>query len=307
VTNEAPRRPAARTGGHPAGPAPLESGTDARRAVEVWLRLVRDEAIHLAFTERRHRELARELGLDEAELAILDQFAARPGTRWNVENIRFRATEQVSVRLSMWMPLTVWLLTGGNQEWLKDLTFEYLTHHRWADLGPYALTECERFAGFVRQRVVLRRTFDPRLEPILAFEVAVVQSLKRTRDVPRDAWPVTPWSGSDDELRSLRPRPGPVTRIVELPLDLTPWLDTPDPTGIALREERTIYLIYVPSLERPHKVQILAEGARLVFGRCSGGDTIAEIAAAFEAEYGLEPAAVQSLIRRWLETGALCA
>lgn len=291
----------------PAGPTPRVKPVDARGAFDVWLRLVRDERVYAAFVAGRHRECAPGLDLDGDELAILDEFAARPGTRWNVENIRFRATYQVAIRLGLWMPMTVRLLTGGNEDWLRDLVFEYLTFHEWDDLGPYALTECERFAGFVRDRVTLRRLFDPRLAPVLAFETAVVQLLRSTRDVPAGAWPAPARPGDDDELRAMRPRPGPVARVVELSLDVSPWLESSELDGAPLRYAPTTYLVYVPSLQGPHRVQTLTEGARLVFEACAGERTVGEIAAEFEAEHDVPPAAVLGLVRRWVESGALRA
>lgn len=291
----------------PAGPTPPIEPVDARRALDVWQRLVREERVYAAFVAGRHRELAAGLRLDGDELAILDQFAARPGTRWNVENIRFRATYQVAIRLGLWMPMTVRLLTRGDDDWLRDLVFEYLTFHEWNDLGPYALTECERFAAFVRERVTLRRLFDPRLEPVLAFETAVLGLLKRTREVPAAAWAARPAPGDDDEVRALRPRPAPVVAIVELPLDVTPWLESSELDGVELGDQPTIYLVHVPSLDRPHRVQTLTEGARLVFDACTGERTVGEIAAAIESEYEVPAAAVVGLVRRWLEAGALQA
>jgi hypothetical protein len=290
------------------GPVPLETATDARLALDVWQRLVRDERVHRAFAAGRHRELAESLGLGPEEVAILDAFAARPGTRWNVENIRYRATLQVSVRLEMWMPMSVRLLTGGHEDWLRDLVFEYLTLHEWDDLGPYALTECERFAAFVRERVMLRRPWNARLEPVLAFELAVVGLLKRTRDVPAEAWPDLPGPALGDEtLRSLRPRHGPVVQVVKLPIDVTPWLENGGREESSLRDQPTSYLLYVPSLRVAHRVQTIGEGAELVFESCTGESTVAELAARLEAEHGVDPAGVHALIRRWIENGALVA
>ncbi len=292
---------------YPAPPLRIAGGIDARRVLDVWVRLVRDERLHGEFTAGRYRELARDLGLSDEDVTILDEFHARPGTRWNIDNLRFRATDHVSVRLRTWLPLTVHVLTGGIEDWLNDLVFEYLTLHQWNDLGPYQLSECERFIQFVRDRVLLRRTWNERLEPVLDFELAVVQLLKQTRDVEPGGWPELRAGIGDDELRALRPRPGPVTRIVELPIDLTPWLEAQSPDGVDVPLEPTAYLLFVPSLREPHRVQTIGEGARLVFEECTGERTTAEIAAALEAEHEIDPAALESVIRRFLEAGALRA
>jgi hypothetical protein len=289
----------------PAPPIPLDAPIDPRRVLDVWVRLVRDERLYREFTAGRHRESAGELGLSGEDVAILDEFRARPGTRWNVDNHRFRATDHVSVRLTVWLPLTVHVLTGGSEDWLNDLVFEYLAHHEWNDFGPYQLTECERFIQFVRERVMLRRTWNPRLEPVLDFELAVIQLLKQTRDVPPEEWPALPSAG--DDVIALRPRPGPVVRIVELPIDLRPWLEAADPAGIDVPLESTHYLVFVPSLKLPHRVQTIGEGARVVFEQCTGERTVAEIAGALDEEYELEPAATRAAIARWLEAGALRA
>jgi hypothetical protein len=292
---------------YPAPPIKLSGGIDARRAVDVWLRLIRDEELYRQFTLGRHGELSTQLGLSQEDVTILDEFRLRPGTRWNIDNIRFRATEHVSTKVRLWLPLTVHVLTGGNQDWVNDLVFEYLTHHGWNDLGPYQLTECERFIQFVRDRVLLRRTWNPLIDPVLAFELAVVQLLKKTRDVPADSWPVLAGRPSQELLASMRPRPGPVSRLLELPIDLTPWLESQDPTGLSPGDEPTQYLIYIPSLKHPHRVQTIGDGARVVFESCDGLRTGAEIVAALATEYDIDPDATSALLGRWIEAGALCA
>jgi hypothetical protein len=280
---------------------------DARRALDVWVRLVRDEELYDATMAGRHRDLAAARRLDADDLVILDEFRERPGTRWNVENIRFRAALQVSVRLRMWMPLTVFALTRNDEDWLNDLAFEYLVHHRWSDLGPYQLTECERFGAFVRQRVVQRRRFNRQLEPILAFELAVIELLNATEEIPADAW--TGSSGGDDRppLGAIRPRRGPAVRLIELPLDVTPWLQAADPTGLVLPDREVHYLVYVPSLQHAHRVQTLSEGARVLFERCTGERTSDELASQLADEFDMDPAGVRGQIQRWLDLGALAA
>src|SRR5690606_7388859 len=106
------------------GPTPRRAGgsavsaIDARRALDLWVQIVRDEELYRAMLDGRHAELAEARQLDASDLAILDQFRARPGTRWNVENIRFRATLQVAGRLRSWMPLTTHRLAGTSEDWL---------------------------------------------------------------------------------------------------------------------------------------------------------------------------------------------
>ncbi|HLU64864.1 MAG TPA: hypothetical protein VKZ63_01225 [Kofleriaceae bacterium] len=279
------------------------SAIDARRALDLWVQIVRDEELYRAMLDGRHAELAEARQLDASDLAILDQFRARPGTRWNVENIRFRATLQVAGRLRSWMPLTTHRLAGTSEDWLNDLVFEYLTYHRWNDLGPLHLTECERFGQFVRERVMVRRS-DPLIEHALAFELAVIGALKATGDVAPDQWPAL-GELDDAALAAARPRPGPTTRVLELPVDLSPWLRVEDPTGVAVREEPVHYLIYVPSLDQVHRVQTLGDGARLVFERCTGDLTTAELAAALEEEAEVDAADVTALVARWVRGGAL--
>jgi hypothetical protein len=274
----------------------------------MWVRIVRDEVLCRSMMAGQHRAEAGALGLTPANLDILDEFAARPGTRWNIENLRYRATSQVAERIQAWMPMTVHALTGSNFEWLSDLAFEYLTHHTWGDLGALALTECERFGVFVRERVVLRRQWNPLLDPILIFELAVIALLKRTRDVAPDAWPVLPDGPLGDEaVDRARPRPGPVVTILSLPIDVRPWLQSAAPGQAPLVEVPTDYLLYVPSLRHSHKVQTISEGARTVFERCTGEPTAAEIATALEAEHDVDPAATRALLGRWLGAGALIA
>jgi hypothetical protein len=275
---------------------------DARRAYLVWLRLIADEELYRTLLAGRHRELSR--GLEPEDLAILDDFAARPGTRWNMENLRFRAALETATKLKIWMPRTIRLLTTGNDDWLQELCYEYLAYHRWQECGHFHFAEVERFAAYVRERVMKRRSTSAWLEPVLSFECAVAELLKSTQGLAPESWPARPFP-SQGRIGELCPRRGPATSVLELPVDITDWIRSGDPALGEPREQPTTLLLFVPSLREKHRIQVLGAGSRAVFSRCTGERSVREVAEDLEAELGLAAEETVMLISRWLEQGAL--
>ena len=201
-------------------------GFDARTVYDVWIRLVQSEAMYEAMLRGEHAAVGRALGLGELELAILDDFAIQPGTRWHVENLRFRAVTMVSRLLGWHLPATLRLVTEGREGWLRDLVYEYLSLERWVELGHHhRFAECERFAEFVEHRVLKRRMPPPHIEAVLAFERGVIDLLRRAAALPIAAWPppaAVPAAAPDAAI--LR---GPVQVQLALPVDLLAWLCDP--------------------------------------------------------------------------------
>ncbi len=277
----------------------------ARRVYEVWTQLVQDEELYEAMLEGAHARLEGR-GLDAEAVAILDRFRAEPGTRWNVENLRFRAALEVGDVIGIYLPRTVRLLTRGDDDWRQDLCFEYLAHHRWRSLGHLRLTECERFGAFIRARVMKRRTPPPHLEDVLAFELAVVGLLRSTAGVAADAWPVRR-EVTDAELLALRPRRSPVQAVIDLDVDLRPWIESGDPTRGAVGPGPITLLVHVPSLEETYRIKAISDGVRVVLERCDGGRTVEDLARELEDEFDLPAAEVHRLVRSLLGERILCA
>jgi hypothetical protein len=128
--------------------APLSS----RRVYEVWTQIIQDEELYEAMLDGTHRALTGR-DLDAEAIEILDRFRAEPGTRWNVENLRFRSAQHVGDTLVSYMPRMVRMLTRGEELWRQDLCYEYLAYHHWKALGHLQLSECERFAAFVERSI----------------------------------------------------------------------------------------------------------------------------------------------------------
>ena len=162
---------------------------DARAVYDVWIRLIQSEALYDAMLRGEHAAVARTLGFTELELAILDDFAVQPGTRWHVENLRFRAVTMVSRLLGWHLPATLRLVTEGREGWLRDLVYEYLSLHRWIELGHHhRFAECARFAAFLEDRVLKRRMPPPHVEAVLGFERGVIELLRRAATLPVASW-----------------------------------------------------------------------------------------------------------------------
>ncbi len=281
------------------------SGHDSRLVYDVWHQVIADEALYDSLIEGRHRELAKARGMSAEVITVLDELQREPGLKWNVENLRFRATHHVLTTLRVYLPMTVHLLTGGNDDWLHDLVFEYLSHHRWDELGRRQLAECVRFGKFVRQRVGKRRLLPELVEHALALELGVVEVLQQAAAVPADGWNRRKEPPADAELLAARPRLGPAVRIGVYPSDVTEWLHSGVPTRGQPKPQPVTLLVTVPSPMEVHRTQRLSEGARLVLERCRGEQTAGEIARAVHEELELEESAVLALLRKWIAAGTL--
>jgi hypothetical protein len=199
-------------------------GFDARAVYDVWIRLVQSEPLYDAMLRGEHAAVARALGFTELELAILDDFAIQPGTRWHVENLRFRAVTMVSRLLGWQLPATLRLVTEGRDGWLRDLVHEYLSLHRWVELGHHhRFAECERFAAFVEHRVLKRRRPPPHIAAVLGFERAALDLLRRAAVLPIAGWPGPPGEAAPGAM-IVR---GPVQLQLALPIDILAWLREP--------------------------------------------------------------------------------
>ena len=277
----------------------------SKRVYDVWTRLIQDEELYEAMLAGTHAGLPGR-GFDAEDLAILDRFRAEPGTRWNIENLRFRSALEVGDTIVSYMPRTLRLLTRGDDDWRQDLCFEYLAHHRWQPLGHMRLAECERFAGFVRARVLKRRRPPPHLDAVMTYELAVIGLLRSTSSVPADAWPVRR-AVTDADLPALRPRRSPVQVLIELDVDLRPWIESADPLRGEVGPGPLTLLVHMPSLDENYRIKAISEGVRVVLSRCDGDRTAAAIAGELEAEYDLPAAAVHRLVRSLLDERILCA
>lgn len=284
--------------------APMKP-VSARRVYEVWEQLIQDEELYDAMLAGTHRELAGR-GLDGEAVEILDQFRAEPGTRWSVENLRFRSTMFVSDLLLLYLPRTIRLLTRGNDEWRHDLCFEYLAYHRWRPMGHMQLMECERFAAFIRDRIMKRRVMPPHLEPVMAYELAVIGLLRSTTRIAADAWPVRR-DPTEAELPALRPRRSPAQVIVELDVDLRPWIESGDPARGTLGPGPITLLVHMPSLEERYQIKTISDGVRIVLERCDGVRTVGDLASELEDEFELPAAHVCRMVRTLLDERILSA
>jgi hypothetical protein len=277
----------------------------SKRVYEVWTQVIQDEELYEAMLDGTHPQLQGRQ-LDAEAIEILDRFRAEPGTRWNVENLRFRAALHVGDTLLVYMPRMMRLVTGGDDGWRQDLCYEYLAHHRWQALGHLHLSECERFTRFVRSRVMKRRATPPHLETVIQYELAVVRLLRSTAGIPADAWPVQR-EVSDEDLPAMRPRRGPCQVVVELDVDLRPWIESGDPTRGELGPGPIVLLVDVPSLAERHRIKAISDGVRVVLERCDGERTVAALARELEDEFELPAAGVHRVVRSLLDERILCA
>jgi hypothetical protein len=277
----------------------------SRRVYEVWTQLVQDEELYEAMLAGTHAELPGRQ-LDAEAIAILDQFRAERGTRWNVENLRYRSALETGDTLVSYLPRTVRLLTRGDDDWRQEICFEYLARHRWQPLGHLRLAECERFAAYVRSHIMKRRIAPPHLPAVLAFELAVVRLIRATADVPAEAWP-SRRAVTEVELPALRPRRSPAQVVIELDIDLRPWIESADPLRGEVGPGPITLLVHIPSLDEVHRIKTISEGVRVVLERCDGERTVAALGRELEDEFGLPASDVDGLVRTLLDERILCA
>jgi hypothetical protein len=276
---------------------------DARVAYDVWLQLIYDEELYRALVANTHRELAASRGFGEEQLAVLDALRAERGTRWNIENLRFRTALETGGTLVSYLPRTIKLLTNGDENWLQELSFEYLAYYKWHELGHHRFAECERFAEYTRERIMKRRITPRHFAVVLDFELAVIRLLKRTAGVPAERW-ATPVALDDGALEAAVIERGPVVELLELPVDIREWIESSDPLRGQVHERPLTLLMYVSSLRETHKIKSLGEGAKVVF-ESFDGRPLGEIAAALDDEYGIEWDELAALVRGWLDVRAL--
>lgn len=275
---------------------------DARAVYDVWIKLVQSEELYEAMLLGEHVACAQRLGFGELEQEILEDFAIQPGTRWHVENLRFRAVTMVSRLLGWHLPATLRLIAEGKEGWLRDLVYEYLSLHRWVELGHHhRFAECARFAAFVEKRVLARRMPPPHVEAVLAFERGLLELARRAAMLPITEWPQR---AAAAEVRSdaivVR---GPVQVQLHLPVDLLAWLRSPTRELEVTAEAPLDVLAHVAAADAalqteaitPLGAQLLAAAAQPLRRdelerSCAGPDAGAPIGA---------------LIDRWLESGVL--
>jgi hypothetical protein len=277
----------------------------SERVYQVWTQLIQDEELYEAMLDGSHARLEGR-GLDAEAIAILDRFRAEPGTRWNVENLRFRSALETGDSLASYMPRTVRLLTRGDDDWRQDICFEYLAHHHWKPMGHLRLAECERFASYVENRILKRRIPPRHLEDVLAFELALVRLIRSTANVAADAWPVRR-AISQAELPGVRPRRSPVQVVLELAVDLRPWIESADPLQGEVRPGPITLLVHIPSLDEAHRIKTIADGVRLVIESCDGERTVDAIARALDDDHGLPVPDVHRLLGALLDERILSA
>jgi len=272
---------------------------DARAVLDVWIKLVQSEELYEAMLRGEHAACARGMGFGELEQAILEDFAIQPGTRWHVENLRFRAVTMVSRLLGWHLPATLRLITEGKEGWLRDLVYEYLSLHRWVELGHHhRFAECERFAAFVEKRVLVRRMPPPYIEAVLAFERGLLELARRAAMLPIAEWPRRTEAGAvGADAVIVR---GPVQTQLQLPVDLLAWLRKPAGELQIAAEAPLDVLAYVPAPDAALQTEALTPlGAQLLAAAAQPlrrDELVQKVPGALAGE----------LIDRWLESGLLC-
>ncbi len=274
---------------------------DAQRAYELWIALIRDEKLYEATIAGTHLELASARGFSPADIHILDEFRAEPGLRWNVENLRYRSAAHTAGNLLLTMVWTIYLLTLGNEDWIQELVFEYLAHHDWVECGHEHIAEAERFAAYVKKRVLKRRAPPKHIDEVLEFELAVARHLGSLEQLPTTEWP-TGQLCSLAEIGAATPRRPRTAIVIDLATDLTEWIRSGDPRTGVVRDGPISVLVTVPALNAPHRFLRMSPDARDLYKQFDGRATTDEIVNA-AGDYDCDDA--RELVGRWIADRSL--
>ncbi len=282
---------------------------DAERAATMWRRLIADDDLVDAVLAGDLASAAAARGLGADDVAVLAKLAATPDAlRWNITNLRFRGSLDTMLKVRRWLPLTTALLSEGRSDWLIDLCYEYLDHHRWEELGHRHFAECLRFVAFIETRVAERRRLPEHIATTIAYEAAICRLLAATEpgvDGPAAASPAE--VGDAGCLPDAVPRPVPVSDLLCLDADISPWIVAGRPTGDPPVARPTWILAFVPAEGDTFFAVALDDDQLAVYRRCDGVSTAREIADGVASERGVRPADVLALLDAWVREGALCA
>jgi hypothetical protein len=272
---------------------------EAARCHAAWEHVVADDALFESIRAGGLDECTTRL--DPGERVVLDALALQSAALvWNVTNLRFRASLDTMLKLRRWMPLTTALLSGDGSEGLRQLCDRYLDLHHWKDLGHRHFAECLRFAGFVSEQVEER---PDHFTTVFTYETALCALLAESATVPDGAWGPEP--DRQAAPAALFPRPGPLTRLVELDEDISSWIATGRPTEQPVDAGPTTLLLFVPRHGDTYWVTPLDPDQEAVFRRCTGLRPAGAVAEHVAGERGLNAADVLALVVAWAREGAL--
>ncbi|ACY14313.1 hypothetical protein [Haliangium ochraceum] len=271
---------------------------DAELVYAVWQRAVADENLSDAIAEGRVDELAELLSSEE--LAVARDFAAEPGFRWSMENLRYRAGTMIVRGLKKRMPRTAHLLCGGNDDWLRDLAGEYLMRHRWRDLGHHYNAESLRFAAFIEQRVARRRELGSACCAALSYESARLRVLVAATA----SMPETP---AVTAFEDWRPQRAPWVERLNMPAELADWLlagdralspptAQPDPAPTVAHYPTTM-LVYLPVRDGKVQTERLTDTETKIFDAVDGDASAPALVRALRAE--IAPEESERALRNW--------
>lgn len=283
---------------------------DGKLAYELWTRLIHDEELYAAVMANEVEALVkrRSLAFSDAEREAMAQLRAQRGVRWSMENLRFRCAMQVAETVSNRLPRTTKLLTRGNRDWMQEIAFEYLAYYGWTPLGFNTIAEAERFVDYVKVRIQKRRISPPFLDEVLALEAALLEVQRQSGAIDPSAWPSPPALALDDEvIEHQRLAWAPCVSLIESAVDLGDWLTSADPAVGVVRPGPMHVLCWVPSPQAKHRIQILGEGARLLFAALRGAQPTGSVIAALARDFDADPAELRALIRGWWSGNALHA
>jgi hypothetical protein len=134
----------------------------------------------------------------------------------------------------------------------------------------------------------------------------VINTLRKTRAFTATAYPRPDSVPTDDQaLHGTRPAWSIAAALIRSPVDLSDWIRSGDPLHGTVRDRPLAVLVWIPHPTARHRMQILSEGAALLFEQCIGRETVGDLAATFEREYGVTRTATVRQLHAWLSAAAL--
>lgn len=223
---------------------------EAQTVWRTWRRILREPPLQAAMQgEGLDRLLAASaLGLSAEETEIVRAYAAAGrGTRWFIENYRFRMVSSFFNALETAAPLTHRALRASALE-LQSIATGFLDSAGWRDFGPFVYTYCGQILDHLLARPEVAAL--PGMSDLIRLERAGVRVVmgaadSRAAEPPPGMWRAAPW------FEALR-----------CELDLSRWLRDKAALGREPPAARPRWFVaYLRSPEEPLRIVAVPERA----------------------------------------------
>lgn len=292
-----------RTPGTPPRPDGANSAAgqaDARLVWDTWRRILSDDALAALATQAAPIDAgaAARAGLDDAELAVLAEYAATPqATRTNLGMFR-RSLERIARVALGRVPLSAHLLYMSGLD-VDAVVAGFTRANRFADDGPHFWRLAGAFVAYLATRPELAA---PAHQDLFALDQALVALARRLGQAPPACWPnAAAAAGPLQPHAHQRFEASRAALVAASRHDLTDWIENPwgfDPAQ-ALAVSARYWLVYFPDADSAPAYAELTERSARLFALLATPRSAADLAPLLD----LSEAAVLRVIAQLAELG----